>query len=211
MRFRNPDEKVNYSGRDTAPKMIHWLTKFNDHLTAEVSCEHLKEIDVENNEFTLAYFGDQTSSLYKKTFERYALTEERVEYVSLSREEASHCAHEFGIEGHDDGIVFFRNFDKENFLYVEDHDDPKKVPVYDQLKNFVNPLLLPAYFEWIGDEDQEFQHYSLIFDTPQSALFLIGADLNADYMKVYEESAMENKGKIPFTYGEALPKSFLFR
>lgn len=147
---------MNYTGKDTAPKMLHWLTKFNDHLTAEVSCEHLKDIDVENNEFTLAYFGDQTSSLYKKTFERYALTEERVEYVSLSKEEASHCAHEYGIEGHDDGIVFFRNFDKENFLYVEDHHDPKKVPVYDQLKNFVNPLLLPAYFEWIGDEDQEF-------------------------------------------------------
>ena len=40
---------------------------------------------------------------------------------------------------------------------------------------------------------------------------MIGADLSADYMKVYEESAMENKGRIPFTYGEALPKSFLFR
>jgi len=49
----------------------------------------------------------------------------------------------------------------------------------------VNPLLLPHFFEFLEDE-----HKSLIFDTPQNALFLIGADLKADYMKTYEEAAL---------------------
>jgi len=57
--------------------------------------------------------------------------------------------------------VFFRKFDKSNFIYRELHEKPKNVNTLELIKSFVNPLLVPSFFEF--DEDD---HRDLIFETP---------------------------------------------
>lgn len=136
-----------------------------------------------------------TSTLYKKTYEKYALTEDLIKYVHVNQEEKDKCGTEYKVDADRDGIVFFRKFDKSNYAYRELHEKPKNVNTLELIKSFVNPLLLPNFFEF--DEDD---HKDLIFETPQNALILLGAKEDADYMKVYEEAAGEMKGKIPFTY-----------
>jgi hypothetical protein len=75
--YRNLDEKVVYSGQNTGAKIAHWINKFIGDLTKEVTCDELEK-ESYDNDYTLAYFGDVTLPLYKKTYEKYALTEERL-------------------------------------------------------------------------------------------------------------------------------------
>jgi hypothetical protein len=92
------NEKVIYSGQNTGAKIAHWLKTFNgDSITKEVTCGELQKESAEKD-YTLAYFGDVTLPLFKKTYEKYALNEERIKYIHVSIDETSKCGSQYGVK-----------------------------------------------------------------------------------------------------------------
>lgn len=68
----------------------------------------------------------------------------------------------------------------------------------DALLEFVKPLMVPTVFEFTEEEIEA------IFGQQQSSLFLFrsGDDKDAAFMKVYEEAAKANKGKMLFSFSD---------
>ena len=69
--FKSGDEFYTFNGREKKEKIIHWVSKMITGIAEPVSCDEL-DIKVQNNNYTLAFFGDKKSRLYTRTFEKLA-------------------------------------------------------------------------------------------------------------------------------------------
>jgi len=92
------------------------------------------------------------------------------------------------------GIVFFRKFETEKNAYTGKADK-------DSLIEFVKPLMVPTIFEFTEDEIEA------IFGQQQPTVVLFRSaekDKDAAFMKTFDEAAKAHKGKMLFTYSDAV-------
>lgn len=61
----------------------------------------------------------------------------------------------------ENGIIFFRKSDDTHFVFDVKNMDQKRKNKDDQLRRFVNPLMLQPFFKFNEEE-----HKAIIFDTP---------------------------------------------
>jgi len=137
--FFKGGEKMEYSGGRTKDTIINWVVKKSGPPSVAVDCAGLAK-NLEDNKFTIAYFGKLEDALYTDAHLPYALAEDKVSFVHV---EDAECAKTKGVEG--SGIVFFRKFETEENTYA---GKPSK----ESLMEYVKPLMVPTVFEFSEDE-----------------------------------------------------------
>jgi protein disulfide-isomerase A1 len=183
--FKN-GEKMEYSGGRTKDAIVNWIIKKSGPPSQEVDCSGLKK-KIEDNKFTMAYFGAEDSDLFKNAHVPNADVEEKVAFVHTSDAD---CAKEYGAST--PGSVFFRKFETETNVYEGAADK-------DSLSSWYKPLTVPTLFRFTEEEIEA------VFGQQQATLILFrtSADDSAAYNAVFEEASKAHKGKMLFSYSDA--------
>lgn len=177
-------EKQEYTGGRTKDTIVSWVMKKSGPPSTKVTCEALKA-KVADSKFVIAYFGEETTPAYTDAHVGYATTEDKITFVHT---DDAACATEHGVSAAP-GIVFFRKFEENVVPYPMENGLTKG-----NLQEWVKPLMVPTFFEFTEEEIEA------VFGQQQPCVFLFTADKDAAYVKVYEEAAKANKGKMLFAW-----------
>jgi len=85
---------------------VSWVLKKTGPPSAGVHCDILEK-KVGQHKFVLAYFGQETESLYTDAHVEFAINEDKVTFVHSTDAE---CAKKYGVAG--PKIVLFRTFEE---------------------------------------------------------------------------------------------------
>jgi protein disulfide-isomerase A1 len=171
-------EKLEYGGGRTKDTIVSWVLKKSGPPSAAVTCAALGE-KIADSKFVVAYFGEESDSLYTEAHVPYASSEDNIVFVHAPAE----CASEHSAAA--PGIMFFRNFEEPKVAYTG-------APDKDTLKAFVQPLTVPTVFEFSEDMIEP------IFGQQQSTLFLFQSE--KEPTPAFADAALANKGKVLFSY-----------
>jgi len=175
-------EATEYQGGRTADAIVSWILKKTGPASAELTCAQVAEKSA-SDKFSLVYFGALDNALYTEAHVKLAENEEKIQFYHAD----ASCGADLGVSG--DALVFFRQFETKQNNYDGAADK-------DSLQAWIKPLQVPTVFAFTEDEIEA------VFGQQQSTLILFRSedDDQADYMNLYREAAVANKGKILFAY-----------
>jgi len=150
-----------------------------------VDCETLKK-KVDDNKFTMAFFGEESSALFTDAHVPNADAEDKITFVHTAD---AACAKEFGAEM--PGEVFFRKFETNVNVYAG-------VAEKEAMSKWFKPLMVPTLFKFTEDEIEA------VFGQQQNTLILFRSadDESAEFVKVYDEASKAHKGKMLFSFSD---------
>lgn len=184
--FFKKGEKMEYSGGRTKDTIVSWVLKKSGPASALVTCDALEEKAAENK-FVLAFFGEETETLYTDAHIGFANSDDKITFVHA----AADCAAKYNAVA--PAEILFKKFEEPTVVYSGKADK-------DSLVSWVKPLMVPTVFEFTEEE------IDAVFGQQQATLILFRSsekDKDAKFMTVFEEAAKTHKGKMLFSYSDA--------
>jgi protein disulfide-isomerase A1 len=99
-------EALEYTGGRSKDTIVSWVLKKTGPPSSLVTCEILEK-KINDHKFVLAYFGEETDSLYTDAHVEFAIKEDKITFVHSNKAE---CAKKYGVTG--PKIVLFRTFEE---------------------------------------------------------------------------------------------------
>lgn len=177
---------MEYTGGRTKDAIVSWVTKKSGPASTQADCETIKKKIAENN-FVMVYFGEEGNDLFSKGHIGVANSEEKILFFHTNDAD---CKTKYNVADKPT-MSLFRKFEEKQTNWNGDADVEK-------IKAWFAPLMVPTLFKFTDEE------IDTVFGRQQSCMILFRKeeDESAAWVKVYEEAAKANKGKLLFSYSD---------